>query len=177
MRAVIRETYLNQDGKTDTITLPSQSAQIELARECYRRAGLDPSGTLYFEAHGTGTPTGDPIEARSIAAVFGRHTGRTQPLLIGSVKTNIGHTEAASGLAAVIKVVLALENGQVPPSVNYKKPNPEMRFEEWGLQVATKLEPWPAAEEEARRASINNFGLSVDIRDHLSQICKLLTPR
>jgi acyl transferase domain-containing protein len=101
VRAVIRETYLNQDGKTDTITLPSQSAQIELARECYRRAGLDPSGTQYFEAHGTGTPTGDPIEARSIAAVFGRpHTGRTEPLLIGSVKTNIGHTEAASGLAA-----------------------------------------------------------------------------
>ncbi|TVY81978.1 Asperfuranone polyketide synthase afoG, partial [Lachnellula suecica] len=158
IRAVIRETYLNQDGKTDTITLPSQSAQTELQKECYRRAGLDPINTQYFEAHGTGTPSGDPIEARSIAAVFGPHTGRTKPLLIGSVKTNIGHTEAASGLAAVIKVVLALENGQIPPSVNFEKLNPELRFEEWGLKVATKLEPWPAAEDEARRASINNFG-------------------
>lgn len=158
MRAVIRETYLNQDGKTDTITSPSQSAQIELMRECYRRAGLSPAGTKYFEAHGTGTPTGDPIEARSIAAVFGSHTGRTEPLLIGSVKTNIGHTEAASGLAAVIKVVLALEKGQIPPSVNYKKPNPKMQLDEWGLQVATRLEPWPEVGNEPRRASINNFG-------------------
>lgn len=161
VRAVIRESSLNQDGKTDTITQPSETAQIQLMRDCYARAGLDPSGTQYFEAHGTGTPTGDPIEARAIAAVFGSHTDerrRTQPLRIGSVKTNIGHTEAASGLAAVIKVVLAMERDQLPPSVNYDKANREMRFDEWGLQVATQLEPWPAAEGEARRASINNFG-------------------
>jgi acyl transferase domain-containing protein len=158
VRAVIRETYLNQDGKTETITSPSQSAQIELMRECYRRAGLSPSGTQYFEAHGTGTPTGDPIEARSIAAVFGPHTGRTEPLRIGSVKTNIGHTEAASGLAGLIKVVLAMEKGQIPPSVNFNKPNPKMQLDEWGLKVATELEAWPAADKEPRRASINNFG-------------------
>jgi acyl transferase domain-containing protein len=87
IRAIIRETGVNQDGKTDTITLPSEAAQTELMRECYRRAKLSPSNTQVFEAHGTGTPAGDPIEARAIAAVFG---GRTEPLHIGSIKTNIG---------------------------------------------------------------------------------------
>lgn len=158
IRAVIRETYLNQDGKTETITSPSQPAQVELMRECYRRAGLSPNGTQYFEAHGTGTPTGDPIEARSIAAVFGPHTKREAPLLIGSVKSNIGHTEAASGLAGLIKAVLAMEKGQIPPSINYEKPNPKIKLDEWGLKVATSLEAWPTTGDEPRRASINNFG-------------------
>ena len=161
VRAVIRESLLNQDGKTDTITQPSERAQIQLMRDCYRHAGLSPSETQYFEAHGTGTPTGDPIEARAIAAVFGAHSDarrRTRPLILGSVKTNIGHTGAASGLASVIKVVLAMERNQIPPSINYEKPNREMRFQEWGLEVATKLEQWPAVEGETRRASINNFG-------------------
>ncbi|KAH6641044.1 hypothetical protein F5144DRAFT_618689 [Chaetomium tenue] len=156
IRAVIRDTYLNQDGKTETITSPSQTAQEALIRECYRRAGLSPQGTQYFEAHGTGTPTGDPIEARAIAAVLG--VGRTEKLRIGSVKTNIGHTEAASGLAGLIKVVLALEKGQIPPSVNFKEPNPQLKLDEWGLKVATELEPWPETGGEPRRASVNNFG-------------------
>ncbi|EAQ86385.1 hypothetical protein CHGG_07638 [Chaetomium globosum CBS 148.51] len=156
IRAVIRDTYLNQDGKTETITSPSQAAQEALIRECYRRAGLSPQGTQYFEAHGTGTPAGDPIEARAIAAVLGG--GRTEKLRIGSVKTNIGHTEAASGLAGLIKVVLALEKGQIPPSVNFKEPNPQLKLDEWGLKVATELEPWPATNGEPRRASVNNFG-------------------
>ncbi|CAI7652959.1 unnamed protein product [Penicillium glandicola] len=156
IRAVIRESYLNQDGKTETITSPSQSAQEALIRECYRRAGLNPSDTQYFEAHGTGTPTGDPIEARSIAAVFAH--GRTEPLRIGSVKTNIGHTEAASGLAGIIKVVLAMENGQIPPSVNFEKPNPKLQLDQWGLKVSSELEPWPAASDRPWRASVNNFG-------------------
>ncbi|KND87310.1 Lovastatin diketide synthase LovF [Tolypocladium ophioglossoides CBS 100239] len=157
IRAVIRETYLNQDGKTETITSPSQQAQEALIRECYRRAGLSPRDTQYFEAHGTGTPTGDPIEARAIAAVF-RAADRTERLRIGSVKTNIGHTEAASGLAGLIKVVLAMEKGQIPPSVNFDKPNPKLKLDEWGLKVATELEPWPATGEKPRRASVNSFG-------------------
>jgi acyl transferase domain-containing protein/NADPH:quinone reductase-like Zn-dependent oxidoreductase/NAD(P)-dependent dehydrogenase (short-subunit alcohol dehydrogenase family)/SAM-dependent methyltransferase len=157
IRAVIRETYLNQDGKTETITSPSQQAQEALIRECYRRAGLSPRDTQYFEAHGTGTPTGDPIEARAIAAVFGA-ADRTERLRIGSVKTNIGHTEAASGLAGLIKVVLAMEKGQIPPSVNFDKPNPKLKLDEWGLKVATELEPWPATGQEPRRASVNSFG-------------------
>ncbi|KAH6616126.1 hypothetical protein B0J18DRAFT_485034 [Chaetomium sp. MPI-SDFR-AT-0129] len=159
VRAVIRETALNQDGKTETITTPSEEAQVELMRECYRRAGLSPSDTQYFELHGTGTPTGDPIEARAIAEVFGPGgPPRKAPLRVGSVKTNIGHTEAASGLASVIKVVLALEKGQLPPTANFETPNPKLRLDEWNLKVATELEPWPAAPGEAWRASVNNFG-------------------
>lgn len=148
-------------------------------RETYRRAGLSPNDTQYFEAHGTGktpasnsgetlltsallcpgTPTGDGIEARSIATVFGpQSTGRNRPLHIGSVKTSLGHTEAASGIAALVKVVLAMEKGQIPLNVNFEKPNPKLKLDEWGLKVVTELESWPAANGETRRASINNFG-------------------
>ncbi|KAI0849455.1 putative polyketide synthase [Daldinia vernicosa] len=162
IRAVIRETALNQDGKTDTITTPSGAAQVELMRECYRRAGLDPRGTQYFEAHGTGTPAGDPIEAGAMAAIFGGGEGRdneTHFLRIGSVKTNIGHTEAASGLAAIVKGVLCLEKGLIPPSVNYETPNPKLKLEEWRLKVVTAMEPWPhGLVAGPRRLSVNNFG-------------------
>ncbi|KAG6361752.1 hypothetical protein INS49_009980 [Diaporthe citri] len=126
VRAVIRETCLNQDGRTETITTPSQSAQEELMYECYRRAGLDPRDTQYFEAHGTGTPTG----------------------------------EAASGLSSVIKVVLALEKGLIPPSINFNTPNPKLELDEWHLKVPTTLEQWPTTHrpQQPRRASVNNFG-------------------
>ncbi|MCJ1472284.1 hypothetical protein MMC13_000931 [Lambiella insularis] len=158
VRAVIREICLNQDGKTETITTPSQAAQEELMHECYRRAGLDPRDTQYFEAHGTGTPTGDPIEARAIATVFGGPS-REEALRIGSLKTNIGHTEAVSGLAGLIKVVLALEKGQIPPSINFKMPNPKLHLEEWGLKVETDLERWPVTTaHQPLRASLNSFG-------------------
>jgi acyl transferase domain-containing protein len=161
IRAVIRETVLNQDGKTDTITSPSKEAQEALMRECYSRAGIDPLSTQYFEAHGTGTATGDPIEAAAIAAVFGglgRKATCNDVLRIGSVKTNIGHTEATSGLASVIKVVLAMERGKIPPSINFEKPNPKLQLEEWGLKVQTKLEVWPTCPGGIFRASVNNFG-------------------
>ncbi|KAK8054270.1 hypothetical protein PG996_013571 [Apiospora saccharicola] len=163
IRAVIRETALNQDGKTDTITTPSGAAQVELMRECYRRAGLDPRGTQYFEAHGTGTPAGDPIEAGAMAAIFGDGAGREDKenyLRIGSVKTNVGHTEAASGLAAMVKGVLCLEKGLIPPTVNYKTPNPKLKLDEWRLQVVREMQQWPKSlvEDGPRRMSINNFG-------------------
>lgn len=166
IRAVIRETALNQDGKTETITTPSGAAQETLMRECYRRAGLDPRGTQYFEAHGTGTQAGDPIEARAMAGVFcgvgedgigGRDEAHY--LRIGSVKTNVGHTEAASGLAAVIKGVLCLERGLIPPSVNYETPNPKLKLDEWRLKVVTAMEPWPESLIGGpKRLSVNNFG-------------------
>jgi acyl transferase domain-containing protein/NADPH:quinone reductase-like Zn-dependent oxidoreductase/SAM-dependent methyltransferase len=162
IRAVIRETAVNQDGKTDTITTPSGAAQVELMRECYRRAGLDPRGTQYFEAHGTGTPAGDPIEAGAMAAIFGSGVGREDEanfLRIGSVKTNVGHTEAASGIAAMVKGVLCLEKGLIPPSVNYETPNPKLKLSEWRLKVATAMESWPESLVDGpRRLSVNNFG-------------------
>lgn len=139
IRAVIRETMVNQDGKTETITTPSQAAQEALTRACYQKARLSPLDTQYFEAHGTGTRVGDPIEARSIDAVF--HSGRPMddPLRIGSVKTNIGHTEPTSGLAGVIKVVLALEKGLIPPTINFVRPNKELEqiLGKGGLKVGS----------------------------------------
>ncbi|KAJ5787110.1 polyketide synthase [Penicillium paradoxum] len=153
IRAVIRESMLNQDGKTETITSPSQQAQEALVRECYRKAGLDPRDTQYFEAHGTGTQAGDTAEARAIASVF---ASDREPLLIGSIKTNIGHTEAASGLGSIIKTALAIEKGVIPASINFEKPNPKLALEDWNLKLVRELEQWPSA--SVRRASINNFG-------------------
>lgn len=174
IRAVIRGSALNQDGKTETITTPSLQAQEDLIRACYQNAGLSPQDTQYFEAHGTGnilkfptcqhfappytkdgtgTQAGDTIEAQAIATVF---ASRNEPLLIGSIKTNLGHTEAASGLASIIKTALALERGVIPPSINFEKPNPKIPLEDWHLRLVRKLERWPVA--AVRRASINNFG-------------------
>lgn len=139
IRSVIRASGSNQDGKTDTITTPSQDAQQQLIRAVYEKSGLDPAHTAYFEAHGTGTPTGDPIEARAIASVFQERKTKEQPLIIGSVKTNVGHTETSSGLASIIKVTKALENGQIPPSINYEKPNERLHLDEWNMKVCKPL--------------------------------------
>nr|UPX44674.1 Type I Iterative PKS [Penicillium fuscum]UXX61831.1 Type I Iterative PKS [Penicillium fuscum] len=159
IRAIIRESVLNQDGKTDNLTSPSQAAQEALMRDCYAKAGLEPLRTQYFEAHGTGTATGDPIEVGAIASVFQSHGRREdEALRIGSVKTNIGHTEATSGLASVIKVAMAMEKGVLPPSINFEKPNPQLDLEHWRLKVVTELEKWPVAPGQTMRASVNNFG-------------------
>jgi acyl transferase domain-containing protein len=156
VRAVIRQTALNQDGKTQTITSPSLQAQQELIRTCYDRARLNPADTTYVEAHMTGTPTGDPVEAEAIGSVFSQGRRKGEQLYVGSVKSNIGHTEATSGLASVIKVVLALEKGLIPPNINFDKANPRINLNEWNMQVPTRLQEWPSG--RLRRASINNFG-------------------
>ena len=135
VHAVIRETGLNQDGKTTTITSPSMEAQIKLIEACYSRAGLDISETGYVEAHMTGTKIGDAIEAEALAKTFGQ--SRTlDPIPVGSVKTNIGHTEPVSGLAAVIKTTFALKHGQIAPNLNYKQTNSKISLDEWNLRVS-----------------------------------------
>ncbi|KFY24016.1 hypothetical protein V491_02322 [Pseudogymnoascus sp. VKM F-3775] len=154
--AVIRETSLNQDGKTATITSPSIDAQVQLIEECYKRAKLDVSQTGYVEAHMTGTQAGDLAEAEALARTFGSCREAHDPLLVGSVKTNIGHTEPVSGLAAVIKTAFALGYGLIPPNMNYETPNPKIPLEVWRLQVPKTLTEWPL--DKPRRASINNFG-------------------
>lgn len=138
IRAVVRGTAVNQDGKSATITSPDGAAQRDLIRECYERAGLDPRDTIVVEAHGTGTAIGDPIEAEAIGRAFspGECPPRDEPVLIASVKTNLGHTEAASGLAAVIKMAKSLEHGKIAPSLNFKKPNPKIDFHGLGLKVS-----------------------------------------
>lgn len=155
IHAVIRDIGLNQDGKTATITSPSAEAQVKLIKSCYKRAGIDISETSYLEAHMTGTKIGDAVEAEAIARTFGkRRTG--EPILVGSIKTNIGHTEAVSGLAAVIKTAFTLKHGQIAPNTNYDKPNPNIRQEEWNMRVPKTLTEWPQG--RPLRASVNSFG-------------------
>lgn len=138
IRAVIRETALNQDGKTATVTSPDGAAQQDLIRECYERAGLDPRNTIMVEAHGTGTPAGDPIEANAIGRAFTPDRGQPRdfPVFIASVKTNLGHTEAVSGLAALIKMTKSIEHGQIAPSLNFEKANRNIDLHKLGLQVS-----------------------------------------
>lgn len=146
IRAVIRETGVNQDGYTETITSPSPRAQQQLMEDCYRRAGLEPAQTTYIEAHGTGTPTGDPVEAKAIAATFRRQQtdgmpsqAQQPPLFLGSVKTNIGHTETASGLASVIRAALCLEKRQIPPHLNFEQANQELKLDDMSMKVGRRI--------------------------------------
>lgn len=136
IRAVIRATAINSDGRTKGITLPSRESQVEMIRSAYADAGLDPHDTGYFEAHGTGTQAGDPIEMSAIYEVFASSRARDDPLIVGSIKTNIGHLEGASGLAGLIKAVLCLEKGVIPPNINFEKPNNQIPLEEWNLKVS-----------------------------------------
>jgi acyl transferase domain-containing protein len=156
IHAIIKDTGVNQDGKTATITSPSGDAQAKLIQECYKRAGLDLAETGYVEAHMTGTAVGDPIEAEAIARTFGASREAPDPVIVGSVKTNVGHTEAVSGLAAVIKTSFALKHRLIPPNLNYETTNPKIPLEEWRLTVPTTAIPWP--ENKQLRASVNNFG-------------------
>ena len=124
---LIKQTHAFSNGKGLGINHPSQEAQEAVIRKAYARAGLDFAQTGYFECHGTGTPVGDPIECAAIGNVFTESKTINNPLLIGSLKTNIGQCEGASGLAAVIKTVLCLENGQIPATIGVKRLNPNSR--------------------------------------------------
>ncbi|TLD10619.1 hypothetical protein PgNI_05131 [Pyricularia grisea] len=156
VHAVIRETALNQDGKTPTITAPSPEMQEALVLQCYRRAGLDPAQTAYVEAHMTGTKTGDPVEASAIGRVFGQARDPNSPVMVGSVKTNLGHLEAASGIAGIIKATMALKRAQIPPNLNFESPNPRIDMNALRVIVPCKLSPWPR--DMPLRASVNNYG-------------------
>ena len=138
IRAVIRATGSNQDGRTPGITQPSKSAQEALIRKTYSSAGLDLRSTRFFEAHGTGTAVGDPIEAAAISAVFKNERSTDEPLLVGAVKSNIGHLEGASGLASLIKTVMVLENGLIPPNIWFERPHPSIKVDEWNIKVYSK---------------------------------------
>ena len=139
IRALIRNTGANQDGKTNGITFPSTEAQVNLMRSVYLAAGLDPVETEYVEAHGTGTAAGDPVEAEALSRVFTVKRTTDNPVLVGSVKGNIGHLEAASGLAAMVKTIFAMEEGVIPPNINFEKPNKDIPLEDWKLKV--RLDP------------------------------------
>ena len=156
IRAVIRSTGTNQDGRTPGVTQPSKDAQESLIRHVYNKANLDFSTTRYIEGHGPGTPLGDPIEVSSIGAVFARQRTEAEPLVVGSVKSNIGHLEAASGLAGLIKTVLVLERGLIPPIADFQQPNPQIDTKFLNIKFPSEAMPWPG--KGLRRASINSFG-------------------
>ncbi|TLD29138.1 hypothetical protein PspLS_03477 [Pyricularia sp. CBS 133598] len=156
IRAVIRNSGSNSDGRSPGITQPTKAAQAALIKQVYSNAGLDPSVTRFFEAHGTGTAVGDPIEASAIAEVFASHRSPKCPLWVGALKSNIGHLEGAAGVAAVIKGVLTLENGVIPSNTWFERKNPKI-LDSWHLQFPTEPVVWPQA--GLRRMSINSFGV------------------
>ncbi|KAK0614866.1 hypothetical protein B0T17DRAFT_562985 [Bombardia bombarda] len=165
IQCLIRETGVNQDGKSTGLTVPSSEAQTALIRQTYARAGLDISNPedcpQFFEAHGTGTKVGDPREAAAISECFGRQTQSLNgnPLYVGSIKTIIGHTEGTAGLAGVLKACLAIQNGVLPPNLLLNRLNPEVAQYCDNLLVPTTLTIWPALPEGVpRRASVNSFG-------------------
>ncbi|KAK3937796.1 hypothetical protein QBC46DRAFT_318963 [Diplogelasinospora grovesii] len=164
IEAVIRETGVNSDGRSKGITMPNWEAQSALIRDTYRRAGLDPSAPedrcQYFEAHGTGTSAGDPNEARAIDySFFPENAPKTPKLLVGSVKTVIGHTEGAAGLAGLLKVLQAMRHGSVPPNLHLEMLNPEVEKYCNNLVVPTRTVPWPRVPAgQPKRASVNSFG-------------------
>ncbi|KNG85249.1 putative polyketide synthase [Aspergillus nomiae NRRL 13137] len=153
IRAVVRATSHNADGKTATLSQPSTDAQEALMRRAYELGGItDYAETAMVECHGTGTPTGDPIEARAVARVFG-----DKGVYIGSVKPNLGHTEAASGLVSLLKMVKALEHRIIPPNIKFTSPNPNIPFVDSKLTVPTEPLPWP--KDRLERVSVNSFGI------------------
>ncbi|GAB3109628.1 type I polyketide synthase [Streptomyces calidiresistens] len=155
--ALIRGTAVTQDGHSNGITVPNRDAQETAMRTAYRRAGIAPGDVQYVEAHGTGTPVGDPVEANAIGRVLseGRPAGRD--LIIGSVKTNIGHLEAAAGVAGLIKTALALRHGRIPGQLHFREPNPGIPFGELRLRVQTDPGEWPQS-TGPRYAGVNSFG-------------------
>jgi acyl transferase domain-containing protein/NAD(P)-dependent dehydrogenase (short-subunit alcohol dehydrogenase family)/acyl carrier protein len=158
IHAIIVETGVNQDGRTDGITLPSQRSQVELIRDVYKRAGVAADAVSYVEAHGTGTKAGDATELNALSeAIAGSRANTDRPLLVGSAKSNIGHLEAAAGVAGVIKTVLALRNGAIPPSIHFREPPESIDHKNLGIEVVTKLRAWPET-TDSRLASVNAFG-------------------
>lgn len=161
---VIREIGLNHDGRTKGLTMPSAEAQSALIRDVYKRAGLDPTlksdRCQYFEAHGTGTPAGDPKEASALdQSFFPDHDVADGELLVGSIKTIIGHTEGTAGIAGILKAALAVKNSIVPPNLLFNKLNPALEPFTKFLRIPTECEPWPEVPDgQPRRASINSFG-------------------
>ena len=155
-RALIIATASNQDGHSSSLTVPNQQAQEEMLREALQRAGAEPHDVVYVEAHGTGTPVGDPIEAHALAEVFGTNRAPNDPLFIGSVKTNVGHLESASGLAGLLKAVLVLEQRSIPPNLHFETPNPLLPLDK--ITVPTALTPLPNGNGRGPLVAVNSFG-------------------
>jgi phthiocerol/phenolphthiocerol synthesis type-I polyketide synthase B len=155
--AVVRGSAVNQDGRSNGLMAPNPAAQMAVLRAAYASAGIAPQEVDYVEAHGTGTFLGDPIEARALGTVLGRGRAEDAPLMVGAVKTNLGHLEAAAGIAGFMKAVMALQRGALPGNVGYTSPNPHIPFDQLRLEVVAQQREWPPV-GRARRAGVSSFG-------------------
>ncbi|MFC9328889.1 SDR family NAD(P)-dependent oxidoreductase, partial [Kitasatospora sp. NPDC057015] len=159
VHGLIRGGAVNNDGGGDNLTAPHGPAQQEVLRRAYADSGVDPAVVRFVELHGTGTPVGDPIEAAALGSVFGPGRGADSPLLVGSVKTNIGHLEGAAGIAGLIKAVLCLRERSLAPSLNFRTPNPGIPLDRLGLRVNGQLLPFGPAGDEPVFAGVSSFGM------------------
>lgn len=157
--ALIRGTAANQDGRSGGLTVPNGPAQEAVIRAALADARVEPSDIAYVEAHGTGTSLGDPIEVRALARALGAGRKSNDPILIGSVKTNIGHLESAAGIAGVMKVILSLMHEQIPPHLHFREPNPHIAWSEYPVSVTAQGRAWPRTERQ-RLAGVSSFGFS-----------------
>lgn len=157
--AVIRGTAMNQDGRSNGITAPNGLAQTRLQTGLYRKLGIDPASIGYVEAHGTGTALGDVVELQALTRSFESASLAPRSVAIGSVKPNVGHLTAASGIVGVIKTALCVHHGRFVPSINYSEPNPKIDFDRTPFYVNTAARPWPVPAGGVRRAAINSFGI------------------
>ncbi|GHI02676.1 hypothetical protein Scel_09970 [Streptomyces cellostaticus] len=155
---VIRGSAVNNDGASDGLTVPSSAAQEAVIRRAHQLAGLQPADVQYVELHGTGTRVGDPLEAAALGAALGRDRREHGPLAVGSVKTNIGHLESAAGIAGFLKVALAIRGREIPASLNFREPNPQIPLDELNLRVQTRTTPWPQADRPLI-AGVSSFGM------------------
>ncbi len=160
IHGVISGSGINQDGRTNGITAPNAASQRELQHDVYERYGVDPGSISYVEMHGTGTKLGDPIELEALASVYRDSTDKVGYCAIGSVKSNVGHTSAAAGVAAVQKTLLSMKNKQLVPTLHFTTPNEHFDFENSPFYVNTELAPWKVGAGETRRAAVSSFGFS-----------------
>ncbi|WP_316189812.1 polyketide synthase, partial [Bradyrhizobium sp. SZCCHNS1054] len=157
--AVIRGSAINHDGRTQGLTVPSGLAQEDLIRRALEEARVRPKEVGYVECHGTGTVLGDPIEVQALGSVLSEGREADRPVIVGSVKSNLGHTDAAAGVAGLIKVVLSLQHGRIPKNLHFEAPNPHIAWDELPVKVASEAVPW-VRNGVARIAGVSSFGIS-----------------
>ena len=157
---VVRGSAVNQNGTSAGLTVPNGPAQERVIEEALSRAGIQPADVDYLEAHGAGSDLGDPIEVQAAAAVYGRERDPERPLLIGSMKTNIGHLEAAAGVASLIKAVLAMNEGRIPRQLHFHNPSPHLEWDRLPVRVTAEVTEWPSHADRPPRAGVSSFGIS-----------------